>query len=114
MRSPRAFTIVELLTALVVLAVGLAAFTRAAGTVARLERNARLQRLVAATLQARLDTLTLLPCGRASSGDTFHDGIRERWRAEPQGRRAVLDLRVDVSARPSLAQHVTSSIPCLP
>jgi MprA protease rhombosortase-interaction domain-containing protein len=114
MRAPRAFTIVELITALVLLAVGLAAFARAAGAVARLERDARIQRLIGATLRARLDSLTHSACGRASAGDTTHDGIRERWHAGSQGRHIVLDLQIDASARPSLSRRVTSSLPCTP
>ena len=112
MRTPRAFTIVELITALVLLAVGLAAFARAASAVARLERDARFQRLIAATLRARLDSLTHVACASESVGDTSHDGIRERWRAEPHGRHVVLDLQLDVTARPSLSRHVSSSVPC--
>jgi MprA protease rhombosortase-interaction domain-containing protein len=114
MRTPRAFTIVELITALVLLAVGLAAFARAAGAVARLERDAHIQRLIAATLRARLDSLTQVACGSERAGDTTHDGIRERWHAASQGRHIVLDLQIDATARPSLSRRLSSAVPCTP
>lgn len=110
----RAFSLIELLTALVLLAVGLAAYARAAGAVARLENDARLRRLVAAAMQARLDTLQAEACGAARSGASQQQGVRERWSAVPQGRRLLLTVRVDVAARPGLARGLTASIACLP
>lgn len=114
MRPQRAFTIVELVTALVLLAVGLAAFARAASAVARLERDARIQRLIATTLQARLDSLTLLACGSTSDGERTHDGIHERWHAASRGRRIALELQIESTVRSSLSRRVIGAVPCTP
>ncbi|MBA4072176.1 MAG: hypothetical protein C0497_10125 [Gemmatimonas sp.] len=114
MRALRAFSLIELLTALVLLAVGLASFARAAGAVARLENDARLRRVVAAAMQARLDTLGAEACGAARAGESRQQGVHERWSVVPQGRRLLLTARIDISARPTLARRLTASIACLP
>lgn len=114
MRALRAFSLIELLTALVLLAVGLASYARAAGAVARLENDALLRRLVAAAMQARLDSLGAAACGDARSGDSHRRGVHERWSVVPQGRHRLLTVRVDVPARPSLARRLSASIACLP
>lgn len=114
MPGRRAFSLVELLAALVLLAVGLAAYARAAGAVARLENDAWLRRLVAGVVQGRLDTLRAEACGAARAGESHQRGVHERWRVVPQGRHLVLDARVEVPARPPLSRRLTASIPCLP
>lgn len=114
MRYRPAFSLIELLTALVLLAVGLAAYTRAASAVVRLENDALLRRLVAATLQARLDTLRADACGAARSGESHRQGVHERWSVVPQGRRLLLATRVDVPARPTLARELVAAIACRP
>lgn len=110
----RAFSLIELLTALVLLAVGLAAYARAAGAVARLENDASLRRLVAAALQARLDTLRAEGCGAPRAGESHRRGVHERWSVVPQGRHLALDVRVEVPARPPLSRRLTAAIPCGP
>ncbi len=114
MRVPRAFTIVELITAMVVLAVGIAAAARAAAAIARLERDAQLRRTVAATVLARLDSLVPRACGESSAGDATHDGVRERWRTASVDRHFQLDLSVDATVRPSLSRHLVIDVPCRP
>ncbi len=114
MRALRAFTIVELLTALVLLAVGLAAFARAAGAVARLESDARLRRLVAAAIQARLDSLAGQACDGPRAGEAQHDGLAERWHAEPQAQHLRLEEHIEVPARPALSRSITATIACAP
>jgi len=114
MRSRRAFSLVELLTALVLLAVGLAAFVRAAASVARLEADARLRRTVGEVMRARLDTLRGLGCGGEAAGTAQHGGVRERWRARPDGARLALTDTIEVAARPALARAVASAAACEP
>lgn len=114
MRALRAFSIIELLTALVLLTVGLAAFTRAAGAIARLESDARLRRTVAATLRARLDSLSGLACGAERSGAAQHAGVGEHWHATAGGRHLVLADTIDVAARPSLSRTLATTIACRP
>lgn len=112
MQKRRAFTVIEVLVALVMLGVGLAAFARAAAGVARLEQDARLQRLIAATIQARLDSLSIAACGTDRAGSAAHDGIQERWRAAPRGRHLELDLQIDVLPRPARSRRIAAVLPC--
>ncbi len=114
MRARSALSLIELLTALVLLAVGLASYARAAGAVARLESDARLRRLVAAAMQARLDTLGGQACGGARSGEARRQGVHERWSVVPQGHHLLLTEHVDVPARPALARQLTVTIWCGP
>jgi len=114
MRPVRGFSIVELLAALVLLAVGLAAFVRAAGAVARLEGDARLRRVVAAMMLARLDSLRGLPCGEARSGYASYQGVHERWTVVPLGRRLALSDTITIAARPSMARGLDAQVACRP
>jgi prepilin-type N-terminal cleavage/methylation domain-containing protein len=114
MRALRAFSIIELLTALVLLGVGLAAVVRATAAIARLENDARLTHVVAAALLARLDTLAGLPCGVTRSGFTAHQGVHERWSVVPNGRQLLLADTIDVPARPALSRRASASLGCRP
>ncbi len=113
MRAVRAFSIIELLTALVLLAVGLAAFVRAAGAVARLDGDARLTHRVAEVLQARLDSLRRT-CGAAQAGETRHDGVHERWQVAPEGWLLRFTDTLDVPSRPALSRRIAASVRCRP
>lgn len=114
MRRRFAFSLVELLTALVLLTVGLAAFVRAAAAVARLENDARLRRALAVVMQARLDSLAARPCGPAHSGQALYAGISERWSAVGDGRRWLVSDTIVVRSRPSLARDYTATLACRP
>lgn len=112
MKGRPAFSLAELLTALVLLGVGLAAFVRAAGAVARLENDARLRRALAVVVQARLDSLAARPCGPPHSGQAFHTGIGERWSAINDGRRWLVSDTIVVRSRPTLARVYTATVAC--
>jgi prepilin-type N-terminal cleavage/methylation domain-containing protein len=112
MHRRTAFSLIELLTALVLLAVGLAAFARAAGAVARLENDARLRRAIADVTQARLDSLAAAPCGPSRSGQAQFAGIGERWTATSEGRRWLVSDSLAVRARPTLARAYTAIVTC--
>mgnify|MGYP001563764298 CR=1 FL=1 len=112
MRARSAFSLVELLTALVLLAVGLAAFARAAAAVARLENDARLRRVLAEATQSRLDSLAAQPCGPARQGQAVRAGVDERWSATSDGRRWSLSDSLVVRARPTLSRAYVATVPC--
>lgn len=112
MRRRTAFSLVELLTALLLLGVGLAAFVRAAGAVSRLENDARLRRALAVVTQARLDTLAAEPCGPARSGKAHFAGVGERWSAASDGRRWVVSDSITIGARPSFSRVYTTALTC--
>lgn len=113
MRASPAFTVIEILTALVLLAVGLAGFTRAAGAIAMLQRDARLRRTVADAMQARLDSLAAAPCLDAD-GRAERDGVIEQWRAVVDGRAISLTDTLIVPARPQLGRTLQARVRCAP
>jgi prepilin-type N-terminal cleavage/methylation domain-containing protein len=114
MYARRGFSIIELLTALTLLAVGLAAAARAASAVARLDGDARLRQAIAASLTARLDSTRGLSCGAAYAGVATHHGVVERWTLSPAPRHHLLLDSLAVPARPRLAQAVQAAVPCRP
>ena len=114
MRAHRAFSMVELLTALVLLVVGLAAFARAVAGVARLENDARIRRVIAAVFVARLDSLSGASCVEARSGDAWQDGVHEIWRVTPGARHVELTDTAVVPARPALSRALSASLACQP
>ena len=107
-----AFSLVELLVALVLLAVGLGAGMRAAGAVARLEGDAARRRRVADVLRARLDTLAVTTCGPDVGGHAASGGITEDWQATSVGGRWHLVVRAGAAGRPALARTWTASVRC--
>ncbi len=111
----RGFSLVELLTALVLLAVGLAAYARAAGAVARLDHDTQLRRAVAAVTTARLDSVVAEPCdGAPHSGVATFQGVQERWSTVPEGRRVRFADSTVVPSRPSIAHAIAATIACNP
>ena len=112
MRHRTAFSLIELLTALVLLAVGLAAFARAAGAVARLENDARLRRAMADVTQARLDSLAAAPCGPSRPGQGPPAGIGEGWGATTDGRRWLVSDTLAVRSRPTFARAYAAVVTC--
>ena len=108
-----AFSLVELLVALVLLAVGLAACMRAAGAVARLEGDAVRRRRVADVLRARLDSLAATACGPDAGGRATAGGVTEDWQATSDGRRWHLVVRAGAIGRPALARTWTASVRCV-
>lgn len=110
----RAFSLVELLTALVLLTVGLAAYARAAAAVAQLENTTRLRRGVAGALMARLDSARGLSCHTARAGDASQPGIVERWSVVPDGNHLLVTDSILVAARPALSRGLSTPLPCQP
>ena len=79
------FTLVELVVAILMLAVGLLSLAGLALTTARLTRGGGTQTVAATLAQARFDSLASVPCrpiadaGKVSGAPKKFRGIRERW-----------------------------------
>jgi prepilin-type N-terminal cleavage/methylation domain-containing protein len=110
----QAFSLAELLVALVLLAVGIAAFARAAGAVARLESRTVRRRAAATALTARLDSLATVPCDASMRGLTALDGVQARWTATPDTARWLVQLDIDAPASSALSRRWQASVPCPP
>jgi prepilin-type N-terminal cleavage/methylation domain-containing protein len=74
----RGFTLVELLIATVVLAVGLLALTSAGAAIVKLESRGQLFARMAAAGETRLELLRSQRC-EATSGASDSGGLAERW-----------------------------------
>jgi Tfp pilus assembly protein PilV len=80
-RPPSAFTVVEVLAALVVVAVGLLAMAGTSALSLRTAMAAARERRAVQRALTRLAILSAAGCGRAASGalDAPAEGMRERW-----------------------------------
>jgi prepilin-type N-terminal cleavage/methylation domain-containing protein len=82
MHLHRAFTLVEVLVALVLVGIGAAGLATALGGDHRLRESAAAHSVAAGRARERMELLAVLPCLRDSSGTTASDWGVERWRAQ--------------------------------
>lgn len=85
-RRPRGFTLVELLIATVVLAVGLLALTSAGGAIVKLGARGQQLARIAVAASSRLELLRSQGCG-AASGASDSGALPERWSVMPSAAR---------------------------
>lgn len=78
--SPRAgFTLVELLVALMIFAVGMLGLAATAGSVTRMMGGAKRQTIAAQVAQSRIERLRAAPCTTLTSGSETVRGITNIW-----------------------------------
>lgn len=73
------FTLVELLVAMMVFAVGMLGLAATAGSVTRMMGGAKRQTLAATLAQSRLEKLRSSPCTTLTSGSETARGITNTW-----------------------------------
>ncbi len=97
-RAQRAgFTLVEVLVAVLVLAVGVAALARGAAQAVRAMGRVRDEGDAAWRAARRLDVLRSTPCARRGDGDTADARYAERWTVVPRADSAATELTVSVT-----------------
>ena len=108
LRSTRGLTQVEVMTALLVLAMGLVSLTSASGWLIRSTQGVqgRTERLVA--LQSTVEELQALPFGELTDGSRSHAGYRVSWRVSA---REVNSALVEVIAVGPVASSRATSAP---
>ena len=79
------YTLVELLVATVVLAVGVLGLAATAVAVARLTGAGMRQTVAAAAARSRFELLRSGGCGRVASGSAVTRGVHESWTARSRG-----------------------------
>lgn len=104
MQPRRAFTLVEVLVALVLMGVGAAALVTALTGDHRLRERAAESRFAAASVRARIELLAALPCSGDASGVTASAWGSERWNARASASR--WSLTDSVVPRPPAAPIV--------
>ena len=115
----RAFTLLEVLVALVILGVGVVGIAGNAALVSRLVGDGTRLTLVAAIATARFEQLRALPCAGVTPGNTITHGIEERWTVAPLGaaeHTGALEIQLAVTYRlragPSRTQRLRGAVPC--
>ena len=73
------FTLVELLVALMVFAVGMLGLAATAGSVTRMMGGAKRQTIAATVAQSRLEKLRSSPCASITSGSETVRGVTNTW-----------------------------------
>ena len=115
-----AFTLLEVLIALVILGVGILGLSANAALVSRLIGDGSRLTLAATVATSRLEQLRATPCASATSGSATTRGIEERWSV---GAMSVSALDVEVSVTyplrtgagdSSRTQRFRGGIPCHP
>jgi prepilin-type N-terminal cleavage/methylation domain-containing protein len=118
----RAFTLLEILIALVLLGVGILGISASAALVSRMVGDGSRLSLAATIATARLEQLRALPCAAATSGTATTRSVEERWSVAPMGAGPLRALEVQVSvtyrlrmthgASPSRTQVFRGAVHC--
>jgi prepilin-type N-terminal cleavage/methylation domain-containing protein len=114
--SRAAFTLVEIIVALTLMAVGAAALASALTVDRQLRDAARVRARMAAQFRVRLGAIAATHCPNETSGVAHDWWGDERWRAIGAGARARL-IDSLIPARPVLAVRSTAvdtEVACLP
>ena len=96
-RSRAGFTLVELLVAVLVLAVGLAALARGAGQALAAMADARSEGDAAWRAARRLELLRAVRCPHRIDGDSADARFTERWTVVPRADSAATELTVTIA-----------------
>lgn len=117
-----AFTLLEVLVALIVLAVGILGLSASSALVSRLVGDASRLTIAATVATARLEQLRGISCAGAAPGTAITRGIEERWAVAPmgQGPGTALEVQLTVtyrlrtrgSAGAARVQRFRGAIPC--
>ena len=81
--SRAGFTIVELLVAMMVFAIGILGLAATAASVTRLMGGATRQTIAANIAQSRLEKLRASPCGTLTNGADTTRGVVSTWTVQP-------------------------------
>ena len=114
MQARDGFTIVELLVALMIFAVGMLGLAATAGSVTRMMGGARRQVIAATVAQTRLERLRSSPCNSITSGTETTRGVTSTWTVSPVTRGVNITERVSFQTSKAGVRTRTymTTIPC--
>jgi len=93
-----AFTLLEVLVALMLLGVGILGLSASSSLVSRMIGDGARLSLAATIATTRLEQLRAIPCASAMSGTAVTRGIEERWSVAPMGSSsAAREVQIAVS-----------------
>ena len=112
-KSRAGFTIVELIVAMMVFAVGVLGLAATAASVTRLMGGARRQTIAANIAQSRLEKLRASPCGTLTSGADTVRGVINKWTVQAVTRGVnVTDTLFYTSAQGGSTRVYKTTLPC--
>lgn len=104
MKSRRAFTLVEIVVAIMLLSVGVLALAGTAVLVLRLIGAGGTHAVAAATAESRFEILRATPCAALASGSSVARGVQEQWSVGPAGTR-LFDVSDSLSYATAFGAH---------
>jgi len=109
----RAFTLPEVLVAILVFAVGILGLA-SSGTFIAIQAGEARAITEGAVLAGRvLDSLRSIPCATVTSGQRVQSPATVRWTASPANRTVAVDAMLELTGRRGLRQWpVTVLLPC--
>jgi prepilin-type N-terminal cleavage/methylation domain-containing protein len=113
----RGFTLVELVVAVLIMAVGVMGLASTAAVVSRLMGGAGQQVVAAAVASSRFEQLRSLQCSRIAGGAATTRGVSEKWSiGGTTPNLAVVDsvTSVKISRRRATTQVYSSFVRCTP
>jgi prepilin-type N-terminal cleavage/methylation domain-containing protein len=111
-RRRAGFTLMELLVAIVILAIGLLGLAATSGTVMRLIGGGSHQTVAANVALARFEQLRGLSCGRIQGGSATSRNVQETWTVTPVGPVAAptaMDVTLTITYQTSMRRGGSSS-----
>ena len=107
------FTLVELMVAMMVFAVGMLGLAATAATVTKLMGGAKRQTIASTVAQSRMERLRSSPCGSLVAGTETNRGVVNKWTVEPITRGVnVTDTVTFRSARGVTYKVYKTTLPC--
>jgi prepilin-type N-terminal cleavage/methylation domain-containing protein len=116
--SRAGFTLVEMMVAVVILAVGLLGLASTAAVVTRQIGGGTTQTLAANAIQSRTEWMRSLPCSKIKDSTATTRGVREHWvpRVTKNGVLWVVDTvkySISGSKQSQTVQTYNMTVPCL-
>lgn len=114
-RNRAAFTLVELIVAMLILTVGLLAMAGTAGIVTRQMGAGARQSVAAQVAESRLEWLRATACHSIGDSTTTTRGVTEKWKHTVSGKSIVILDSVKYTSAPghTVAQAFTTSLTCI-
>ena len=112
-RRRSGFTLVELMVAMAILAVGVLGLAATAATVAKLVGGSRHQTIAAVAAQSRLERLRAVPCGARTAGTDTSRGVIVAWTVDSIKRGVNVGVAVTFhTPRGRRTRLYRSTMPC--